>query len=107
MKNKKNKTNRRKSKWTTKKRAFKMIKILGQGSFANVYLVETMKTGQKNNFTQISFLFYEKIIFNFNLKSKTCFESYKIKEQRGNIGTKDYESNKSSKYFVFIWIDLS
>lgn len=45
MKNKNGKPNRKRSKWITKKRAFKMIKILGQGSFANVYLVEAIKTG--------------------------------------------------------------
>ena len=37
--------NRKRSKWTNKERAFKMVKILGQGAFANVYLVETKETG--------------------------------------------------------------
>lgn len=35
----------RKGKRGPKERAFRMVKILGQGAFANVYMVETKETG--------------------------------------------------------------
>jgi len=35
---------RKRSKRNNKQRAFRMVKILGQGAFANVYLVETQET---------------------------------------------------------------
>jgi hypothetical protein len=45
MKKKQGKAVRKRSKRTNKQRAFRMVKILGQGAFANVYLVETQETG--------------------------------------------------------------
>jgi hypothetical protein len=45
MKKKQIRNNRKRSKHANKERAFQMIKILGQGAFANVYLVQTKETG--------------------------------------------------------------
>ena len=45
MKKKKTLFVQRRAKRTPKERAFKMVKILGQGAFANVFQVETKETG--------------------------------------------------------------
>ena len=45
MKKKQIRNNRKRSKHSKKERAFRIVKILGQGAFANVYMVETKETG--------------------------------------------------------------
>lgn len=45
MKRKQGKVGQRRTKRGAKERAFRMVKILGQGAFANVFLVETKETG--------------------------------------------------------------
>lgn len=66
-----------------KERAFRMVKILGQGAFANVYMVEAKNTGWVD-------------------QAKTGVEDHEVEEPRGDCGAADHEPGEPPAHRLLV-----